>query len=58
MTHNDTKLNNVLIDEDTLEGIYFGMLLKAMEQDPEHAEVIELAAEISRKLLKGREVRL
>lgn len=45
-------------DKDTLEGIYFGMLRKAMEQDPEHAAVIELAAEISRKLLKGREVRL
>ena len=45
-------------DQDTLEGIYFGMLRRAMEQDPENAERIRLAAEISRKLLKGREVRL
>ena len=45
-------------DKDTLEGIYFGMLRKAMEQNPEHARHIELAAEISRKLLKGREVKL
>ena len=45
-------------DKDTLEGIYFGMLRRAMEQDPENARRIELAAEISRKLLKGREVKL
>ena len=45
-------------DKDTLEGIYFSMLRKAMEQDPANAERIELAAEISRKLLKGREVKL
>jgi len=45
-------------DKDTLEGIYFGMLRRAMEQDPENACRIELAAEISRKLLKGREVKL
>ena len=43
-------------DEDSLEGIYFGMLKKAMETDPEQAERIQLAAEISRKLLSGREV--
>lgn len=43
-------------DEDSLEGIYFGMLKKAMENDPENAERIQLAAEISRKLLTGREV--
>ena len=43
-------------DEDSLEGIYFGMLKKTMETDPEHARQIQLAAEISRKLLLGREV--
>lgn len=43
-------------DADSLEGVYFGMLKKAMEQDPDNAECIELAAEISRKLLLGREV--
>ena len=45
-------------DKDSLEGIYFGMLRGAMEKDPENAERILLAAEISRKLLKGREVKL
>ena len=45
-------------DKDTLEGIYFGMLRDAMEQDPDNAERIRLAAEISRKLLSGREVKL
>ena len=43
-------------DEDSLEGIYFAMLKKAMEADPEQADRIRLAAEISRKLLSGREV--
>ena len=43
-------------DEDSLEGIYFTMLRKAMEESPEEAERIRLAAEISRKLLSGREV--
>lgn len=43
-------------DEDSLEGIYFGMLRSAMENTPEHAEQIRLAAEISRKILTGREV--
>ena len=43
-------------DEDTLEGIYFGMLRSAMEADPENAKHIHMAAEISRKLLKGKEV--
>jgi len=43
-------------DEDTLEGIYFGMLRKTMEENPEEAKRIHLAAEISRKLLKGKEV--
>ena len=43
-------------DEDSLEGVYFGLLKKAMQSDPENAERIRLAAEISRKLLNGREV--
>ena len=45
-------------EEDSLEGIYFGMLRKAMEQDPANADRIQRAAEISRKLLSGREVTL
>ena len=45
-------------DEDSLEGIYFGMLRKAMEESPENARQIQMAAEISRKLLQGREVKL
>ena len=45
-------------EEDSLEGIYFGMLRKAMEQDPANADRIQRAAEISRKLLSGREVLL
>ena len=44
--------------EDTLEGIYFHMLRKAKELNPEQAERIQLAAEISRRLLEGREVTL
>lgn len=45
-------------DKDTLEGIYFGLLRKALTEHPEQSEEIRLAAEISRKLLGGREVRL
>ena len=45
-------------DEDTLEGVYFTMLRKAMEADPDKAKCIQLAAEISRKILTGREVAL
>ena len=45
-------------DEDSLEGIYFAMLRKAMEADPDRAKQVTLAAEISRKLLKGKEVTL
>lgn len=45
-------------DEDSLEGIYFGMLHSLMQQDPEHAEEIRLAAEISRKILSGKEIQL
>ena len=45
-------------DADSLEGIYFGMLRQAMEESPEDARQIQLAAEISRKILAGREVKL
>ena len=45
-------------DKDSLEGIYFNMLRKAMEDSPENARQIQLAAEISRKILSGREVKL
>ena len=45
-------------DEDSLEGIYFSMLRKAMENSPENAGTVQLAAEISRKILAGREVKL
>lgn len=45
-------------DKDSLEGIYFGMLRKAMEDSPENARKIQLAAEISRRILSGREVKL
>lgn len=44
--------------EDTLEGVYFHILRKRMETEPENAERIQLAAEISRRLLEGREVNL
>lgn len=45
--------------EDTLEGIYFGLLKASMEgQDEKTAERIALAAKISRKILSGQEVRL
>lgn len=44
--------------EDSLEGIYFQMLLKELEADPERADTIRLAAEISRKILSGKEVAL
>lgn len=42
--------------EDTLEGVYFRMLRNAMEEDPKNADRILLAAEISRRLLDGKEV--
>ena len=44
--------------EDTLEGIYFHMLRKRMEERPEEEAHIQQAAEISRRLLLGREVTL
>ena len=45
-------------DSDTLEGMYFQLLRRAMEEQPENARQIQLAAEISRKLLDGREVKV
>lgn len=43
--------------EDTLEGVYFRMLRDALDgADEQTARQIGLAAEISRKLLEGREV--
>ena len=45
--------------EDTLEGVYFRMLQQMLETaDEKTAAQIRLAAEISRKLLDGREVTL
>lgn len=45
--------------EDTLEGVYFRMLREAFDRaDEKTAETYRLAAEISRKLLSGREVSL
>lgn len=46
-------------EADTLEGTYFRILREAMEEaDRESKAQIRLAAEISRKILEGREVRL
>ncbi len=46
-------------EADTLEGVYFRMLRQRMENaDPAQGETIRLAAEISQKLLHGREVSL
>ena len=45
-------------ESDTLEGVYFRLLKEAMEHDPDSREEILLAAEISRKILAGREVTL
>ena len=45
--------------EDTLEGIYFGMLREAMEgKDESSQRCIRLAAQISRQILDGQEVKL
>ena len=47
------------IGEDTLEGVYFRLLRQKLDQaDPAEGEKILLAAEISRKILDGREVAL
>lgn len=42
--------------EDTLEGIYFQMLQELLEDRPQQAEQIRLAAKLSRKILDGQEV--
>lgn len=44
--------------EDSLEGVYFQMLYKMLEQNPQDEKILTLAAEISRKILQGREVTL
>lgn len=43
---------------DSLEGVYFRKLQEMLESDPENAKTVYLAAEISRKLLDGKEVTL
>ncbi len=45
-------------DEDSLEGVYFGMLRREMEKDPANGAQYALAAEISRKILAGKAVTL
>ena len=45
--------------DDTLEGVYFGLLHAAMEnQDEKTAAWVHLAAKISRQILNGQEVKL
>lgn len=45
--------------EDTLEGVYFGLLKDALDNaDEEQKEILTLAARISRQILDGQEVRL
>lgn len=44
--------------EDTLEGVYFRILHQLREENPDQADTIALAAELSRRLLDGREVTL
>ena len=45
------------VGNDSLEGVYFGMLKEAMEsQDEESRRIALLAAKISRKILDGGEV--
>ena len=57
--HDDSTAVLEVGDEDPLgEGVYFRLLREAMEADPDSREEIQLAAEISRKLLEGREVTL
>lgn len=43
-------------DSDSLEGVYFQMLHDLMEQDTEHVDQVRLAAEISRRILSGKEI--
>ncbi len=45
--------------EDTLEGLYFGLLRRAMENaGEEDRQILTLAARLSRRLLDGQEVKL
>ena len=45
--------------DDTLEGVYFGLLQRSLEgADPRTQYRIQLAAKLSRKILDGQEVRL
>ena len=45
--------------EDTLEGVYFGLLKDALDNaDEEQKQILTLAARISRQILDGQEVRL
>lgn len=47
------------VGDDSLEGVYFRLLMEAMEgQDEETCRRISLAAKISRKILSGQEVKL
>lgn len=47
------------VDADTLEGVYFRILKDSFEgADTETAEIIELAAQLSRQILDGQEVAL
>ena len=47
------------LGEDSFEGVYFGLLKQAMETaDEAEKQEILLAAELSRKLLEGQEVKL
>ena len=47
------------VGEDSLEGMYFGILQDAMaEADEKEREILSLAAKISRRILDGREVAL
>jgi hypothetical protein len=45
------------LDEDTLEGTYLRLLRAKMNvNDPETSEIIQMAAEICRMLIEGKEV--
>ena len=47
------------VGEDSLEGVYFGILQDAMAQsDDKEREILALAAKLSRRILDGREVAL
>lgn len=44
--------------EDSLEGVYLRSLQKLLEEEPENEAIILLAAEISQKIMQGKEVKL